>query len=92
MHTTNEQRPKLLASLRNRMYGGVVGFGETGFDSQRTPWLQVLEQHPTVIVNAANVQDIASRSRQLPVSICPSLSTTQGMASPGRAIEGFSCG
>ena len=58
MHTANKQHPYLLESLRSRVSGSVVGFGESEYDPQRTPWLQVVEQHPAVIVNATNVEDI----------------------------------
>ncbi len=36
---------------------------EKGYDKQRTPWLQVVDQFPAIIVNAANTQDIVETVR-----------------------------
>ncbi len=53
-----DQQSALWASLRKRIRGSVVAFGEQTYDQQRTPWLQVIDQHPAVIVNASDVEDI----------------------------------
>ncbi len=49
-----------LEKLRRQLTGSVVTNGDKAYDKQRTPWLQVLEQHPAAIVNAANLDDIVA--------------------------------
>ncbi len=83
----NKVNPALVALLRNEISGSVVAIGEETYDRQRTPWLQVIDQHPAVIVNAANVEDICVAVRTaaregLPLGV---QNTGHGIA---RACEG----
>lgn len=57
--TAHKQKSALLEELRQQISGEVVSFGEKMYDKQRTPWLQVIDQHPLAIVNAANIEDIS---------------------------------
>ena len=57
MHS-KDQQSAVLAFLRERIRGSVVASGEQAYDQQRMPWLQVVDQHPAVIVNASDVEDI----------------------------------
>ncbi len=73
-----------LEQLRTRVTGSVVRPGDNGYDKQRTPWLQVVEQHPSAIVNAHSVQDIveairAARELDLPLGV---QNTGHGIAVP----------
>ena len=52
-----------LKELKTRVTGSVVLSGDKEYDLQRTPWLQVVEQHPSAIVNAISVQDIVEAIR-----------------------------
>ncbi len=49
--------------LRTKIAGPVILPGDKDYDDQRTPWLQVVEQHPSAIVNATSVQDIVETVR-----------------------------
>ena len=49
--------------FKQRLTGSLTQPEEKGYDRQRTPWLQVVDQFPPVIVNAANTQDIAETVR-----------------------------
>lgn len=73
-----------IEQLRTRVTGSVVVRGDKGYDEQRKPWLQVLDQHPSVIVNAAGVPDIIeairiARELELPLGV---QSTGHGIAAP----------
>ncbi len=73
-----------LEQLRTRVTGSVVLPADKGYDTQRTPWLQVVEQHPSAIVNAHNVQDIVeavrtARALDLPLGV---QNTGHGIAAP----------
>lgn len=52
-----------LEQLRARIAGTVVLNGDHEYDKQRTPWLQVVEQRPSAIVNAGSLQDIVEAVR-----------------------------
>ena len=87
MYPANRQHSQLLDFLRKRIRGNVIAFGEKDYDQQRTPWLQVIDQHPAVIVNAANVEDIrvavqAASHENLPLAV---QNTGHGIA---RACDG----
>ena len=50
-------------ALRGRVSGSVVVPGDKEYDEQRRPWLEVLEQNPSLIVNAKTVEDIVEAVR-----------------------------
>ena len=52
-----------LEKLRGQLTGSLVTEEDDAYDKQRTPWLQVLDQHPAAIVNAANLDDIVAAVR-----------------------------
>ncbi len=52
-----------LEQLRSRITGQMVVPGDAGYDKQRTPWLKVIEQRPSAIVNATSVQNIVETVR-----------------------------
>lgn len=73
-----------IEQLRSKVTGSVVLPGDKGYDKQRTPWLQVIEQHPSAIVNAKSVQDIVetvrtARELDLPLGV---QNTGHGIAVP----------
>jgi len=73
-----------LEQLKVKVTGSVVLPGDSGYDKQRTPWLEVVEQHPSAIVNAHTVQDIAeavraARDLNLPLGV---QNTGHGIAAP----------
>ncbi len=49
-----------LEKLRGQLTGSLVTEENDAYDKERTPWLQVLDQHPAAIVNAANLDDIVA--------------------------------
>ena len=86
MHS-KDQQSALLSFLRERISGSVVAFSEQTYDKQRTPWLQVVDQHPAAIVNASDVEDIriavqAASHEGLPLAV---QNTGHGIA---RACDG----
>lgn len=73
-----------LQLLRQRVSGSVSAHGDKQYDKQRTPWLEVVDQHPSAIVNAQTVQDIVetirfARERNLPLGV---QNTGHGIARP----------
>jgi len=73
-----------IEQLRTRVTGSVVLPGDKSYDKQRTPWLQVVEQRPSAIVNANSVQDIVevvrtARELDLPLGV---QNTGHGIAVP----------
>ena len=72
------------AALRRVMQGRVVVVGDPDYDELRRPWLRLVDQHPSVIVEAASVADVAatvrlSRDHRLELGI---MSTGHGIAAP----------
>ncbi len=59
MQTAQTKQTTLLKELREQISGAVVSSNDKAYDNQRTPWLQVIDQHPVAIVNAANIEDIS---------------------------------
>lgn len=60
--------------LQERVSGSVLTPDSSDYDTQRKPWLQVVDQHPSVIVNARTTEDIAetlrvAREFQLPLGV-----------------------
>ena len=53
----------ILQRLKQRVNCNVVTPKDGDYDPQRTPWLDVVNQLPLAIVNAANAQDIAATIR-----------------------------
>ena len=49
--------------LKQKVNCSVVTSGDREYDEQRTPWLEVVEQLPSAIVNAESVRDIAETVR-----------------------------
>lgn len=73
-----------LEQLRTKVTGSVVLPSDKGYDKQRTPWLEVLEQRPSAIVNAHSTQDIVAavrtaRELDLPLGV---QNTGHGIAAP----------
>lgn len=63
-----------LQLLKQRVSGSVATHADQEYDEQRTPWLEVVKQHPAAIVNAETVQDIVetirfARERNLPLAV-----------------------
>ena len=58
MRSPHKLESSSLQRLRERVHGSVASFGDASYDRERTPWLQVVDQHPAAIVNAADVEDI----------------------------------
>lgn len=63
-----------IKQLKFKVSGSVLVLGDKGYDKQRVPWLQIVEQHPAVIVNAHSIQDVveavhAARKLDLPLGI-----------------------
>ncbi len=52
-----------LERLRSKITGSMVLPGDRAYDKQRRPWLEVVEQRPSVIVNAISVEDIVATIR-----------------------------
>ena len=70
--------------LKQQVDGSVTTQKDNDYDDQRTPWLEVIDQLPAAIVNAATVQDIGTavrfaRERNLPLGV---QNTGHGIARP----------
>lgn len=63
MSTPNLIAREPLKRFRHRLTGSLTEPEENGYDQQRTPWLQVVDQFPAAIVNAANTQDVVETVR-----------------------------
>lgn len=73
-----------IATLRSQLDGGVSLPGDTDYDELRSPWLQVVDQHPALIVDAASAADVVSavnvaRMHGLPLAV---MATGHGIAAP----------
>ena len=73
--------------LKQRLLGSLIQPGDNGYDKQRTPWLQVVDQLPAAIVNAANTQDVVEtlrfvREMELDLAV---QNTGHGIAAPCNA-------
>ena len=71
-----------IKSLTGAIQGRVCLPGQKDYDQLRTPWLQMIDQHPALIVEAASVSDIAAavgfaRDHALPLGV---MSTGHGIA------------
>ena len=65
---------EVVERLKNSISGAVLTSQDSDYDDQRKPWLQVVDQHPSVIVNARTTEDIAATVRaakkfQLPLGV-----------------------
>ena len=65
---------KTLEALRSKLSGTVFSEHDKGYDDQRKAWLDVVEQRPSLIVNAATIDDIveavhSARDLSLPLGI-----------------------
>jgi len=72
------------ASFTHYIRGKVIFPGDRRYDELRKPWLQVVEQHPELIVEAASVDDVVAsvnfaRVRGLVLGV---MSTGHGVAAP----------
>ena len=60
--TTIDNKPLLstgdVAALRRQIRGNITLPGDEPYDQLRTPWMQVVEQHPALIINAAGAKDV----------------------------------
>ncbi len=71
-----------LSTLTASLDGRVIAPGDPDYDSLRTPWLEVLEQRPTIIVEAASADDVSAavsfaRAQGLPLGV---MATGHGIA------------
>ena len=76
--------PDDLQWLKQQVNGSVTTQLDKDYDNQRTPWLDVIDQLPAAIVNAATLQDIQTavrfaRERNLPLGV---QNTGHGIARP----------
>ena len=58
MATTHSTSSVDVATLRHAVRGSVLAPGDEGWDEARTPWNLAFEQHPALIVVAANSADV----------------------------------
>ncbi|MDJ0367483.1 FAD-binding oxidoreductase [Hymenobacter sp. H14-R3] len=70
MHTP----PTSVATLRAALTGLLLLPGDAGYDEARAPWLRVIDQHPALVVEAANVADLVlaityARTQGLPLGV-----------------------
>lgn len=84
MNRTENLRDDELQLLKQRVNCSVTTQADKEYDEQRTPWLEVIEQLPSAIVNAETVQDIVetirfARERNLPLGV---QNTGHGIARP----------
>ncbi len=84
MRFTGTLHPSSLRRLRECVHGTLATFGDASYDRERTPWLQVLDQHPAAIVNAADIDDIrlaiqVASEEHLPLGV---QNTGHGIARP----------
>ncbi len=73
-----------LKAFGDALNGSVVVPGDADYDSLRTPWLHIIEQHPALIVEAAGVGDVVAavnfaRDESLSLGV---MSTGHGIAAP----------
>jgi len=73
-----------LKALTRAVKGSVVLPGDGDYDKLRTPWLEVMEQHPALIVEAAGVEDVVAavdfaRNEGLHLGV---MATGHGIAAP----------
>lgn len=74
--------------LQSRLIGRLTKPGQPTYDQQRTPWLQVVDQRPAVIVNAVNLQDVQeairfAREKHLELAV---QNTGHGVTSPCNGV------
>ena len=55
MFTKKKFSSEALEQLKAKVTGSVVSPGDADYDKQRTPWLEVVKQRPSAIVNAHTV-------------------------------------
>ncbi len=74
MFSDKKYPSQAVEALRSKIAGTVTVRGDKNYDTQRKPWLEVVEQHPSAIVNAASVHDIVeairtARELELPLGV-----------------------
>ncbi|MBC8120463.1 MAG: FAD-binding oxidoreductase [Gemmatimonadaceae bacterium] len=74
----------LVQALAHGLQGRIVLPSDADYDDLRKPWLQVVDQHPALIVEAASVADIVAavnfaRTERLVLAV---MSTGHGIAAP----------
>ncbi len=74
----------VLKALKRDIKGSVVLPDAAHYDELRTPWLEVLEQHPAMIVDADCVEDVVAsvhfaRDHKLSLGL---MATGHGIAAP----------
>lgn len=50
----------LVAALRDRMRGAVVGADDDGWDAARLPWARAVDQRPAAVASPADVDDVVA--------------------------------
>ena len=83
MPTISGESPELRA-LGRALKGSITLPGDSDYDRLRKPWLEVIDQHPALIVEAACVQDVVAavkfaRTERLELGV---MSTGHGIAAP----------
>lgn len=71
-----------VSALKDSVAGRVVTPGDPDYDTLRKPWLEVLEQHPALIVEATSADDVSAaigfaRTQGLPLGV---MATGHGIA------------
>ena len=82
MSTTKSLSASDLEPLRARLDGALCLPGDARYDELRSPWLQVVDQHPALIVEAASPNDVSAaiafaREHNLPLGV---MATGHGIA------------
>ena len=60
---SKQPKSKTLEALKAKLSGTFLSDHDKGYDDQRKTWLDVVEQRPSLIVNAATVDDIVEAVR-----------------------------
>lgn len=74
MDASSAAATDLLAELRSRVPGRVVGAGDEGYDDARRVWNGIVDKRPLAVVRAADEDDVAAavdhaRTRDLPLAV-----------------------
>jgi len=83
-HSRMTTQNSAYASFAREIRGKVICSGDRRYDDLRKPWLQIVDQHPALIVEAASADDIVAsvhlaRERGLVLGV---MSTGHGIAAP----------
>ena len=84
MFSHSKYPSQTVEELRKRISGTIITPADKEYDAQRKAWLDVMEQRPSVIINAASTEDIVeairtARELELPLGV---QNTGHGIAAP----------